>query len=145
MEYNCISPVEQRIADLHDKALDKFIKDYKCGVKLGTRSALKSQKSRKLEKINDCIRANHPNWEQDNEEYFLIKHNALMLESKCYLSSFTIVDLKVLAKHLDIQMVFDTKPKTVLMTEFTELAKKKFPFMKCTPAGNLIIDPVHFS
>jgi len=140
-----ISPVVQRIADLHDKALDKFIKDYKCGVKLGTWSALKSQKSRKLEKINEWIQANHPNWEQDNEGYFLIKHNALMLESKCYLSSFTIVELKVLAKHLDIQITFDTKPKTVLMTEFTKLAKEKFPFMKCTPAGNLIIDPAHFT
>ena len=55
-----ISPIVQRIEDLHDRALDKFIKDYKCNIKMPTWSTLQNKKTKKLEKINEWIRLNHP-------------------------------------------------------------------------------------
>ncbi|CBY40365.1 unnamed protein product, partial [Oikopleura dioica] len=139
-----ISPIVQRIADLHDRALDKFIKDYKCNIKKTSWSALQNKKAKKIEKINEWIRANHPDWEKDDNGYFLIKHNALMLESKCYLSLFSILELKVLAKHMGLDIETTSKPKTEILTEFKKEAKEKFPFMKSTQKGDLIIDPAHF-
>ena len=140
-----ISPVVQRIANLHDRALDKFIKDYKCQIKITSWGALQNKKAKKLEKVNEWIRVNHPDWEKDDEGFYLIKHDALMLESKCYLSSFTIVELKVLAKHMGLDVETTLKPKTAIIAEFTTKAKEKFSFMKCTPGGQLIIDPAHFT
>jgi len=139
-----ISPIVQRIVDLHDRALDKFMRDYKCNIKMPTWSALQNKKTKKLEKINEWIRLNHPDWETDDQGFFLIKHNALMLESRCYLSSFTIVELKVLAKHMGLEIETTCQPKTAIMAEFKTKAKEKYPFMKCTQGGNLIIDPAHF-
>lgn len=140
-----ISPIVQRIAELHDRALDKFIKDYKCNIKITSWSALQNKKAKKLEKINEWIRLNHKDWEKDDDGFYLIKHNALMLDAKCYLSSFTILELKVLAKHMGLDIETTLRPKTAILAEFKTKAKEKFPFMKCTPSGNLIIDPAHFT
>jgi hypothetical protein len=68
-----------------------------------------------------------------------------MLESKCYLNPFTIVELKVLANHMGLDVETTLKPKPAIIAEFTTKAKEKFTFMKCTPGGHLIINPAHFT
>ena len=139
-----ISPVVQRISYLHEQALDIFMKDYKCGIKQVPWPKLKTSKAKKIERINEWIKTNHPDWETDSEGYYLIKHDALMLDKKCYLSSFTLVELKVLSKHIGLNVDTEHKPKTLLLSEITRKTKEKFPFMKTTPSGNLIIDPLQF-
>ena len=140
-----VSPVVQRMADLHERALDKFKKEYKCGIKIGTWATLKNSKAKKVEKINEWIRVHHPHWEKDAEGFYLVKHNALMLEKKCYLSNFTMIEMKVLAKHMGIEIDITEKTKAEIIEEITKKAKKKYPFMKTTPGGNLVIDPAHFT
>ena len=68
-----------------------------------------------------------------------------MLEKKCYLSNFTILEMKVLAKHMGIEIDITEKTKAEITEEITKKAKKKYPFMKTTPSGNLVIDPAHFT
>ena len=136
----------QRIVDLHEKAIDKFIKDWKIkDIKIGHWSTLKSQKTRKLEKINEWIKLHYPDWETDEDGFYLIKHKALLIESKSYLNQFKIVEIQVLAKHMGLHIDFKSKSKTEILEEFKEKAIEKFPFMKCTASGNLIIDPHHFA
>ena len=67
-----------------------------------------------------------------------------MLEKKTYLSAFTIVEMGVLAKHMGLTVEIDGKSKSELTIEITAKAKEKFPFLKTTASGNLIIDPAHF-
>ncbi|CBY16393.1 unnamed protein product, partial [Oikopleura dioica] len=124
------------------KALDKFMSDMKIDNKLSKWLDMGgSKKQKKMDQITTWIEQNHPNWDKDEEGFYLVKQDAVKLESKCYISQLTLSDLKVFATHLRLDVDFTGKSKKMLVSEITRKALEKVPAFKCTKSGNLIIDP----
>jgi hypothetical protein len=137
-----VAPVTQRICDLPGKALDQLITELNIEIK--SKNWLDvgiSKKQRKLDKIYAWIETNKPDWRKDDDGYYLIEHDAIVLGSRCYLNQLSLADLKVLIRHLDLDVEFGSRAKKDVVSEIKSKTLQKFPAFKCTKSGNLIIDP----
>ena len=132
----------QRICDLPGKALDQLITEMKIEIKSknwldrGT-----SKKQKKLDKIYAWIEMNKPDWSKDEDGCYLVKHDAIVLGSRCYLNQLSIADLKVFTRHLDMEIEFEGRGKKDIVSEIKSKTLQKYPAFKCTKSGNLITDP----
>jgi hypothetical protein len=76
-----------------------------------------SKKQRKLDKIYAWIETNKPDWRKDDDGYYLIEHDAIVLSSRCYLNQLSLADLKVLIRHLDLDVEFGSRAKKDVVSE----------------------------
>ena len=90
--------------------------------------------------VNDMIETNRPDWKKDDEGYHLVEHDAIVLTSRCYLNQLSIADLKVLTRHLDLDVEFEGRGIKDVLSEIKSKTLQKYPAFQCTKSGNLIID-----
>lgn len=140
-----VSPVLYRISDLHDAGLNEFMKTHKIEQKTLIKRGFGNAKKAKMDRINEWISRKRPDWAQDENGEYLIEFPGLKIDKKMFITELKLIELVVLAKHLNLEIDTDGKGRKDLAEEISTKAIRKYPEkFKRTTAGTLIIDPTNF-
>ena len=138
-----VSPVSYRICDLTENAIKNIIEEYKIPIKI---PLLKTQSTKKyrIEQVLHWIRTKKPNWEKDEDGFYIAKFESLDIKNRIYLPELSILQMTILIKHLGLHMETRGKSKDELMAEITSEVKRRRPEFRFTQSGTLILDPENF-